>query len=247
MKLARARWAAWRADPLWRSAASLMASGALTAALGMVFWVLATRLYAPAAVGRDAALIAVMVELSVVCQLNLNNAITRFLPGVGERTAAAVLRAYAVSGMAAVVCGGLFVAFAPLASRDFAFLRDDWHIACLYVIAQALWGWFTLEDAVLVALRRAPWVPLENGAFALLKLAALPLFVSMGLGHGIFLAWVLPVAVVALPVNLLLFRRVIPRHVRERPAPRSQLHGRGRRRLVAFVAQDDAASLSAKA
>lgn len=238
---------AWSSDPLLRSAYSLMASVVVTAGLGMAFWVVAARLFEPESVGRDAALIAVMMELSVVCQLNLGNAIVRFLPGLEHGTARALLGAYALSGGLGVLVGCVVVLVSPLVSADFATLRADWRLAGIYVVAQALWGWFVLQDAALVAMRRSAWVPVENAGFALLKLAALPLAVLFGVAHGVFLAWVLPVVVVLAPINYLLFKEVIPRHVHERRAARSELLRRGRRRTLSFLAQDYGAAVLAKA
>ena len=105
-----------------------------------------------------------------------------------------------------------------------------------------------LQDAALTALRRAPWVPVENGVFGALKLAALPIFLTIGVSHGIFLAWTLPVLALLVPVNLFLFRRAIPEHVRrERPRGSAVLRGLGRWRFVRFMAQDYGASVLALA
>ena len=71
-------------DPLLRSAYSLMVNAAVTAGLGIAFWIVAARLYEPVVLGRGAALIAVMMELSTICQLNMANAIMRFLPSLDE-------------------------------------------------------------------------------------------------------------------------------------------------------------------
>jgi O-antigen/teichoic acid export membrane protein len=154
-------------DELLRSAYSLMVNVGLTTLLGVVFWIAAARLYDADSVGRDAALIAAMMELSVICQVNLVNGITRFLPALERGTARALLGAYAVTGGAALVVGTAFVLIAPIASREYAFLGEHWTMAALYVIAQVLWTWFALQDAALTAMRRAPWVPVENGAFGL--------------------------------------------------------------------------------
>jgi O-antigen/teichoic acid export membrane protein len=234
-------------DPLLRSAYSLMASVAATAVLGVVFWVAAARLYDADVVGRDAALIAAMMELSTICQLNLVNAVTRFLPSLEQGTARALLGAYALSGAAALVTGAAFVAGAPVISDEFRFLTEDWGMGALYVLAQILWTWFMLEDAALTALRRAPWVPVENGAFAALKLAALPLLLALGVAHGVFLASVLPVILLLVPINLFLFRRAIPEHLRTQRPTGSVLRRLGRRRLVRFVAQDYGATVLAQA
>jgi O-antigen/teichoic acid export membrane protein len=237
-----------RNDPLMSSAYSLVANGALTAGLGVAFWVVAARLYDPVEVGRDAALIAVMLELSTICQLNMVNAITRILPSLRERTASALVSAYAASAGAALVGGLVFVFVAPRLSNEFGFLSDDWRLAALYVIALVAWGWFALQDAALTAVRRAGWVPVENGSFGLLKLAALPAFLALGVADGVFLAWTLPVLLLLLPVNLFLFRTAIPQHLRNhRPGGSAVLARLGRRGLARFMAQDYGATVLALA
>ncbi len=236
----------WRADPLLRSAYSLTFSSALTAGLGMAFWVVAARLFEPAVVGADAALIAAMMELSVICQLNLGNALIRFLPSLGSRSASAVLAAFALSAVAATVLGIAFVGLAPLASEEFHDLHD-WRLGAAYVAAQVLWGWFVLQDAALAAVRRATWVPVENGIWSLLKLIALPVAAGVGLAHGIFLAWVIPVIAVLIPTNYLMFRRAMPRHSERARPPGTLLDRLDRSRLVRFIAQDFGGTILFKA
>ena len=103
---------------LTRSADSLLVSTGVSAVLGFVFWIVAARLFAAEELGRDAALIAAMVELSTICQLNLDNVLVRQLPGLRERAARAVAGAYAVNALAAVVVGTAFVIVVPsLAER----------------------------------------------------------------------------------------------------------------------------------
>jgi O-antigen/teichoic acid export membrane protein len=235
------------ADPLLRSAYSLMLNVVVATALGVVFWVGAARLYDAEVVGRDAALIAAMMELSVISQLNLVNAVTRFLPNLERNTRRALLGAYALTGGVALVLGAAFVVVAPIASDQFEFFRGEWLMAALYVLAQVLWTWFTLQDAALTALRRAPWVPVENGVFALLKIAALPLLLAVGASHGVFLASVLPVILLLVPVNVFLFRRAIPDHLRRHRSSASLLRRLSRRDLLRFMAQDYGATVLSQA
>ena len=61
--LARTR--AHLAEPLFRGAYSLMANTFATAVLGLVFWIVAARLFPTATVGRDSALVASMVLFSI--------------------------------------------------------------------------------------------------------------------------------------------------------------------------------------
>ena len=237
-----------KGDPLLRSAYSLMVNAAITAGLGIPFWVIAARLYDPVALGRGAALIAVMLELSAICQLNMANAITRFLPSLARGTARALLSAYALSGAAALLAGVAFVLVAPRISHEFASLSGDWRLGALYIAGLVGWGWFALQDAALTALRRAPWVPVENGVFGVLKLVGLPAFLALGAANGVFLAWTVPALLLIVPVNLFLLRTAIPEHLRRnRPAGSAVLARLGRRGLVRFMGQDWGATVLAMA
>jgi O-antigen/teichoic acid export membrane protein len=233
------------AEPLFRGAYSLMANTMVTSTLGVLFWLVAARLYPASVVGRDSALVATMVTLSSVCQLNLANAIVRFLPQAGRWAGRSVATAYGISAAAALGGATLFVAVAPVFSPGFAFLREDPLTTTLFIAAVVLWGVFALQDSVLTALRRATWVPLENAAFGALKLAALPLMVA--LGHGVFIAWVIPMGLLLAPVNCLIFRRALRRWPDRHVAPGVVLGRAGRRRLLRFLLQDYSASVFTQA
>ena len=231
---------------LLRGAYSLVANTAVTSVLGMGFWVLAARLYSSVDVGRDTVLISVMIELSTVSQLNLGNGIVRFLPDFGGRSARALGTVYGLAGVVALVVGTAFVLAAPRVSHELAYLGDETTLAVGFVAALVLWGLFTLQDAALMATRRAPWIPIENGLFGVLKLAALPALLVAGAVHGVFLAWALPMALLLPPVNLLVFRWAIPGHVAG-GARESSIARIGPRRVVRFLAQDYLASVFTQA
>jgi O-antigen/teichoic acid export membrane protein len=231
---------------LVRSAYSLLANTAVISVLGMMFWVAAARLYTTVEVGRDAVLISVMIELSTVCQLNMGNGIARFLPDFGGRSAQALGAVYGLVGVVALVVGTAFVLVAPYLSHELAYLGNETTLAVGFVAALVLWGLFTLQDAALMATRRAPWIPIENGLFGVLKLAALPAFLVAGAVNGVFLAWALPMALLLAPVNLLVFRRAIPGHV-DSGVRESSVERLGPRRVVRFLAQDYLASVFTQA
>lgn len=225
---------------------SLAANTGVTSALGMGFWLVAARIYSSSQVGRDAALISMMIELSTLCQLNLNNGIIRFLPDFGRGSARAISGAYGISALLAFVVGSAFVFVAPHASDELAFLGDDPVLQAGFVVALVLWGVFALQDAVLTATRRASWIPLENGLFGLMKIAALPLLLVVGVGNGIFAAWALPMALLVIPVNMLIFYRAIPAHI-EGEVRESSIRRFGTKRAVRFLAQDYVASVFTQA
>ena len=226
------------ADPLMRGAYSLMASTVVTSLLGVAFWIVAARLYPASDVGRDSTLIAAMMALSGICQLNTANAIPRFLPQVRD-PARALRLAYLASAAAAVALAVPFVLIVPQLVDDLAAVGQEPALAAAFVLATVLWGAFGLQDAALTALRRAEWVPVENAAYGLLKLAALPLLVAVGAGYGIFQGWVLPTILLIVPVTLFLFRSAIPAHLRDHAGARPALRRAG---VVRFLAQDYGAS-----
>jgi O-antigen/teichoic acid export membrane protein len=225
-------------EPLFRGAYSLMAGTAVTALLGIAFWAIAARSAPAAEVGRDAALISSLITLSAICQLNLVDAIVRFLPGVRRATQGrAIVAAYAATAVAGLLGGLAFVLVAPAVSSQLRFLADDRWLAAAFVGSMALWGVFVLQDSALTAMRRATWVPIENGAFSLAKIALLPVLVSVGSTHAVFLAWMLPTLVVVPIVNALLFGRVLRRAWRAAPDEVAE-RSIGGRELVRFLAQD---------
>lgn len=232
---------AWRtsfSDPLYRTAYSLMANTVLTALFGVGFWLAAARLFSRSEVGRDSALISAMMGISVFCQLNLNNALTRFLPVTRRYTGRVVASAYAGCALASVVVAVGFVVLVPKWSSQLRFLSDDHVLAGAFCVVLPVWAVFTLQDSALTALRRAPWVAVENTAFGIIKLAALPVLIVAGVSHAIFLAWTLPVVAIVAVMNVLLFRRAVPAHLRAAPERDANLDGVDRPALARFLALD---------
>lgn len=233
-------------DPFTRGASMLILNVAATSALGVVFWAAAARLFPSSMVGSDGALISAMISISAVCQLNLGSTILRFLPISKLGLARVVGASYAATTAASLIGGTGFVLVAPHLSRSFAFLARSPILAVAYVLAVTAWGVFALQDAVLTALRRTSWVPLENGGFALLKIAALPALLLLSSAHAVFLAWVVPIVLLLVPVNYLIFRHVIPSRITP-SRERSPVERFGRRGLARFIAADYGGSILAQA
>lgn len=229
-------------NPLLRSAYSLMLNVVLTSGLGFGFWIAAARLFPSQTVGRDSALVASMMTISVVCQLNLSSGILRFLAISKLRLDRVVLGSYAVVAVMSAVGGAAFVLLAPRVSHQYRFLEQDPRLSIIYVAAVTAWGVFALQDSVLTALRRAPWVAVENSTFGVMKILALPLLLAAGWGHAVFIAWMIPMIMLLVPVNYFIFIRVIPNRplVHNEPSPIERF---GRRGLATFLAQDYLATI----
>lgn len=229
-------------DPFLRTAYSLVINVVAIALLGFGFWIAAARLLPSTAVGRDSALVSSMIALSAICQLNLSAGICRFLPVTRLHPGRLLVGVYGVTGAVSALAATGFVLVAPSVSDNYLFLRHQPWIAALYVAAVVLWGVFNLQDAALTALRRAPWVPLENATFGILKIALLPLLLAVSVSHAVFVSWVIPMILLLIPMNLLIFLKAIPKRppLGEADSPVQQF---GRRGLARFLAQDYLATI----
>jgi len=216
--------------------AALMAGTLAQAGLGLVFWVVAARAFPVRILGVDAALITTMTALALVGQLNLGNALVRFLPQRRERAGRWIAGAYAIAVGTAGTLAAAFAVLAPSLSSDLGTLGGA-ASAAGYTAAVAAWVVFVLQDAVLVAMRRAGWTVVENVVFGALKLAALPVVAAAGVRHGVFVAWVAPLALLVPAVNVLIVTRLLGEHGRRAVAPGELLRS-SRRRLLAFLGQD---------
>jgi O-antigen/teichoic acid export membrane protein len=220
-------------NPLNTNVYALMTNTVLSSVLGIGYWALAARLYTPAQLGIGAAMVSTMTFLSNLSQLNLNGTLARFLPAAGGRGARLVGYAYGTSCLAALAISGTFLLITPVVANRFDFLHRTPLLALSFAFAVAGWGVFTLQDSVLTALRGAVWVPVENTLFGILKIAGLVLLAGAVPSLGIFVSWNLAVVAALIPVNVLVFRKLLPR-----------LHARGavalpaRRALARFVALD---------
>lgn len=231
-------------DPLAITSGALMANTAVTSVLGMLFWAVASRSYSPRQLGDDAALISAMMLLSVVSQLNLAMGIARLLPQVHARRWRPVAFAYGVTAVIAMVLTTIFVRVAPNVSEGFSSLSQHPLLAVALVGAVVLWNVFALQDAVLTACRWAIALPIENGLFGVLKIGLMVWLVPRFAGHGIFLGWLVAMAVMLLPVNALIFGRVLPAGTRpDAPPIVTALPLADRSRVTRYLAVDYVAAL----
>jgi len=201
------------AAPLYRNAYFLIVGAVVASVAGFLFWALAARRYSSHVVGLNSAAVSAMIFVSGVSQLGLNAVLVRYLPGAGTSTRRFVLVSYGVAGgtsaafglVAAVTSGG----WAPILE----FLGSDPRWLAMFVIATVAWTIFSLQDSVMTGLRQTHWVPIENSLFSAAKVVILVAVVGLAPRAGVFIAWNLPVLLSLVPVNLLIFRRLIPLHV----------------------------------
>ena len=83
--------------PMFRSGYALVANEGVTAALGLVYWLVAARQYDARTVGINTAAISAMMFIAGVAQLNLMSALLRFVPVLGAARRRFIAVCYAVA------------------------------------------------------------------------------------------------------------------------------------------------------
>jgi O-antigen/teichoic acid export membrane protein len=197
--------------PLLRNAYALLLGSATTSALGFLYWALAARFYDPGAVGLNSAGLSAMLFLSGVTQLSLSGVLVRFTSQAGAKTNRLVGVSYLVSILLAVPVCVIFYLGLDWWAPSLHFFLDSPFKLVLFIIATMSWSIFALQDSALTGLRQAIWVPLENTLYALAKIGLLIVFAALIPRYGVLVSWNVPVVLLIVPVNLLIFARLIPK------------------------------------
>ncbi|CAM5430833.1 hypothetical protein SXANM310S_06473 [Streptomyces xanthochromogenes] len=223
-------------DSMFRNAYALMLSTAVSAALGLGFWLVAARYYSEEAVGQGSAAIAAMKLLASITATTMIGAVVRYVPRAGRSTAMLVRRAYLASTVVVTVACVAFLFSLPLWGPSYEPLAGL-TAGAVFTVSSVAWAILTLQDGVLTGLRKAIWVPVGNAVFSLGKLLLLAVFSALAL--GVFVSWAAATALSILPLGWLIFRRLIPAQAaadRDRPVPELREIGR-------FLAGDSVGAL----
>ncbi|MFJ9665088.1 lipopolysaccharide biosynthesis protein [Streptomyces sp. NPDC101219] len=233
----RTRWTAvLPREPLLRNGHLLAMSSIVNAALGAVFWVLATRWYDDRTVGLNYAAVSAATLLSTVGQLNLSDFLVRFVPAAGRHTRRLVLVSYAAGIACSVLIAVAFLLLVPTISPGLGFLLTP--VTGLFFVAYtAGYTIFALQDGALTGVRQPGWVVAENVIFAVVKILLLAVGATLAFFTGILISWAGALVVALLVANAYLLRRAVPRHEREAPAAARPP------RLLGYASADYAGSL----
>jgi O-antigen/teichoic acid export membrane protein len=199
----------WRA-PQHRDGLALVLSSGLTSGLGLLFWILAARLYDSATVGVSTTVLSAMTLLGTAAQLNLGNALLRFVPVAGRHVRALVVGCYAAAVAAATLAGAVFALGASWWAPELHAVFGGSELVAFFTLSTPVWAMFVIQDYVLPALKKATLVPVENLVFSVLKIVLLGGAAALGMWSGIAVAWVVATAVIVLLVSIYLWR-VLPR------------------------------------
>lgn len=207
------------------NAVALVANQLASASLGFVYWLLAARLYPVEVVGMSAAVISTVQLVSGLAQLGLANGLQRFLPRAGRRARRLAVASY-VAVTAATLAAGVIALLADSALAPGRSVFGDIPPAFI-VLAAVAWTLFYLQDGVLIGLREAVWVFVENFAYNFAKIVLLVVGAQMFAGTGIVASWFLPAPVAVTFVSLLIFGRLLrPERLRDHEDPSEHVTAR---------------------
>ncbi|MEU9449190.1 lipopolysaccharide biosynthesis protein [Streptomyces sp. NPDC048277] len=200
-------------SPLFRNAYALMLNTGISAVLGLGFWLAAARYYSESVVGQGSAAIAAMKLLAGLTAVTLTGALARFIPVAGKHTGRLIFRTYAGSSLIVALAAGVFLTTLGVWGPSYHFLHGPLP-GLGFIGAVIAWNLLTLQDGVLTGLRSAPWVPVGNTVFSAVKLALLVAFAAAIPMAGVFVSWVAAIATSFVPLGWLVFRRLVPRHIK---------------------------------
>ncbi len=198
-------------NPLYRSGYALIANVVGTTVVGIGYWAVAAHFYSREQVGQASALVAALVVVSNFAQLNLAYTLPRFLPRAGRRAGRLISYGYGASSATALVIGVAFIIVLPRLSPQWHYLASSAQLSIGFVAAAVVWGIFALQDAALLGLHRPSIVPIENFVYGVAKLLVLFALISLLPRTGVFIAWIIPLAINVPAVNWLIFHRYVPR------------------------------------
>lgn len=198
---------------LFRNAYALMLNTGISAVLGLGYWLVAARYYSDSAVGQGSAAIAAMKLLAGLTAVTLTGALARFIPVAGRATGRLIFRTYAGSSVIVALAAGVFLLTLNMWGPSYRFLHGPLS-GVGFVLAVVAWSVLTLQDGVLTGLRSALWVPVGNTVFSATKLVLLIGLAAAIPMSGVFVSWVAAIALSVVPLGLLVFRRLVPRHVK---------------------------------
>ena len=184
--------------------------------LGFVFWVVAARLYSPAQVGVTGSTISMVSGIGTAAAGGLYAVLLRVLPVHENPRRLLWVASAATMGFGAVM--GLVVGLCHLSRLSVPLL---W---LLIPAAASVWSFFSLQDSILLSLRKTRVLFISNVGFGMAKLLLLVAFGGYAL--GIAGAWLFPLLFVVPAVALVADRalagaspieaatmKVTPRHV----------------------------------
>ena len=200
-----------RTDSLLRNSAYVMATTALTAASGFLFWIIAARMYPAHVVGLASALIGTMMLAATLANVGIGPTLAQVLPRrePGEPWSL-TLNAVLITGIStSLLAGSVAAIILPFLSPKLAVVGHQSGYALSLILGVPLLTLAAVLDATFTAERLAGNMLARAATFALLRIPLLLVPVLLGQEGALVIcvAWILALAA-SLITGMLLFPRL---------------------------------------
>ncbi|MFC2009335.1 lipopolysaccharide biosynthesis protein [Chloroflexota bacterium] len=194
---------------LYRNAGYLMANAWITAVMGIVFWIIAARLYSEEDVGFGSALISAGMLLSLLGNLGLGFGIIRFLPDSKDK-ARLLNSSLTICLFASIVAAFIFLIGFPLWLPKLRFVLENLLYSAAFVIFIAAGALNTILAQTLVAFRRTGFSLIRSLIFNISRLVFIIAFATVFKSFGIFASWGIAMVISAFVYLFLFLPQVLP-------------------------------------
>jgi O-antigen/teichoic acid export membrane protein len=179
--------ALWR-NPLYSNAIYIMAANVGNAVIGLVFWIVAARLYSTEEVGQASALLSAASLLATLSGFGLGYGLIRFL-GSSKNPVTLINSSFAVVALVSIAAAVIFIVGPGLWSPAVVSIRHHPGYLAVFVLAVPVAALSALTDNTFIARRIARYLLARNLIFNLLRLV-LPVVLASSLhSFGIFASW----------------------------------------------------------
>ena len=208
-------------SPMFFTAYALILNQITSAGMGILYSFIAARNFPDAIVGRNAAIISQLALISFLAQFSLQAAMVRFVPAAGRASRRFVINAYVISFISCGVCGAAALLIQRWWDPVNPILKFDLAQSIYWVLIVAVWGIFTVQEGVLIGLRKPIWVLVQYVLYNSAKIGLLFAFVQQAQRsqqaqpYSLFMAWTLAVPALVLLINWVIFKYLLPAHIEQ--------------------------------
>ena len=197
-------------------------SSIIQAATGIVFWIVATRLYSTDAVGLASATIAVVSLIALISTIGLDFALIRFLPNAGPKSQDMLNSCITIGGLASIVLALIFVAGLEYWSPALLPIRENAVFISVFVLSIFAAVISSLIQQAFVAKREAGFILMQGLLFSLLRFIPLVILSGVFQTFGIFTSWGVALSF-SVAISIFLFMPRIEPDYRPLPVVRTKI------------------------
>lgn len=181
-------------DSFFNNSIYIMLSSLVSAALGLIFWIVAARTYSEEDIGIATAIIASATLIVTISRLGLDQSLIRFLPA-GARSSI-FTTVIVTTSVVSLVIGTVFVAGVEFFSPDLGVVKD---MVLVFLTFIAISSMISIISNVFIAMRGAKYSLLQNVILGSRLVFILPLALLgiVGIITSFLIAYVLALVICA--------------------------------------------------